>query len=180
MSTLTADPGFGRGQVLGILWKAYDAENGDGSQVLGVRKTFLDENPVSKQTLSNRTVDCICVKNTSGSALLPKTVVKFAAGSLTSVDGAADNTSILIGVVDEYLPAAGVAAGEVFWLAVSGPSEALKTSGAGTAITAGALVAASSTAGKIAAGTSPQLGTALAAAATGDTSVRVLLKTNAA
>ena len=75
MSTLTSDPKFARGQVLGILWKAYDADNGDGSKVIGQRVTFLDENPVTKKKLSNRTVDCIAVKNNSGGTLYAKQIV---------------------------------------------------------------------------------------------------------
>lgn len=182
MSTLTSDPKFARGTVLGILWKAYDADNGDGSKVIGSRVTFLDENPSTKARLSNRTVDCIAVKNASGGALLPKQIVKFKAhnGStdaqdvgLAYVSGLAATTDTLYGVVDEYLPAAGVADGEVFWLVVAGPTEVLKTSGAGTAISANAAVAISATAGSAAAGTSPLLGYAIKPAATSDTSVRV-------
>lgn len=175
MSTLTADPGFGRGQVLGILWTAYDAVNGDGSNVLGCRKTFLDTNPSTGVLLSNRTVDCICVKNTSGAAILPKTVVQFSlTAQLSSVDASATSTSVLYGVADEYLPAGGVANGEVFWLVVGGPSVATKTS---VATTAGASLGVSATAGSVAAGTSAVVGYAIEAAATGTTSVRVQVST---
>jgi hypothetical protein len=174
MSTLTADPGFSRGQVLGILWKAYDADNGDGSHVLGVRKTFRDENPTTGALNSNRTVDCICVKNSSGGALLPGTVVKFKdAALLSEVDGAATTSTALMGIVDEYLPAAGVANGEVFWVVVGGPSTVTKTS---TSVSAGAAYGLSATAGSAAAqSTNPLLGYALATSAT--TSGRILVRT---
>jgi len=178
MSTLTADPGFARGQVLGVLWKAYDADNGDGSRLTGSRKTFLDENPTLRSRLSNRTVDCICVKNSSGSALLPGQVAKFSSSaSLSEVSGLATSSDTLFGVVDEYLPAAGVANGEIFWLVITGPATVLKTSGAGTGITALGGVQVSATAGSVAAGTSPLVGYCIATAATTDTTVRVQVNT---
>lgn len=123
MSTLTADPGFARGQVLGILWKAYDSESGDGSHVVGTRKVFRDEDPKTGKLLSNRTVECICVKNTSGDPLLPRTIARLKpAAIMTEVDLLATPSDSLFGVVDEYLPAAGVPDGEVFWLVVRGPA----------------------------------------------------------
>jgi hypothetical protein len=176
MSTLTADPGFARGQVLGILWKGYDAESGDGSHLLGVRKVFRDENPSSGALQSNHTVECVCVKNTSGSALLPGQVAKFKDGAiLTEADGLATTSTALMGVVDEYLPAAGVPNGEVFWLVVSGPSTVTKTA---TSVAAGAAYGLSATAGSAAAqSTNPLLGYAIATSAT--TSGRILVRTAA-
>lgn len=175
MSTLTADPGFSRGQVLGILWKAYDAESGDGSHILGVRKVFRDENPTTGALNSNRTVECIAVKNTSGSALLPGQVAKFKNDALlTEVDGLAVAATTMMGIVDEYLPAAGVPNGEVFWLVVRGPSTVVKTA---TSVSSGAAYGPSATAGSAAAqGANAQLGFALATSAT--TSGRILVRTN--
>ncbi len=176
MSTLTADPGFARGQVLGILWKAYDADNGDGSNVVGTRKVFRDENPKTGALNSNRTVECIAVKNTSGSALVPGAVAKFKdAAILSEVDGLATTSTALMGVVDEYLPSSGVPDGEIFWLVVSGPSTVTKTA---TSVAAGAAYGLSATAGSAAAqSTNPLLGYAIATSAT--TSGRILVRTNA-
>lgn len=175
MSTLTADPGFGRGQTLGITVKLYEAENGDGSTVVGTRKVFRDESPAGVIN-SNRTVECIAVKNTSGSALLPGSVAKFKdAAILTEVDGLATTSTALMGIVDEYLPASGVADGEVFWLVVRGPSTVTKTS---TSVAAGAAYGLSATAGSAAAqSTNPLLGYAIATSAT--TSGRILVRTAA-
>lgn len=176
MSTLTADPGFGRGQVLGILWKAYDADSGDGSHIVGMRKVFRDEDPKTGALKSNRTVECIAVKNTSGSALLPGAVAKFKdAAILSEVDGLATTSSQLMGVVDEYLPSAGVANGEVFWLVVRGPSTVTKTV---TSVSNGASYGLSATAGSAAAqSTNPLLGYAIETSAT--TSGRILVRTAA-
>ncbi|NDE15091.1 hypothetical protein EBZ80_09200 [bacterium] len=176
MSTLTADPGFARGQVLGILWKAYDAESGDGSHIVGTRKVFRDEDPKTGKLLSNRTVECVAVKNTGSSALLPGQVAKFKdAAILSEVDGLAVAATTLMGVVDEYLPAAGVPVNEVFWLVVRGPSTVTKTA---TSVAAGAAYGPSATAGSAAAqGSNAQLGFAIETSAT--TSGRILVRTNA-
>jgi len=176
MSTLTADPGFGRGQTLGITLKLYEAENGDGATVVGTRKVFRDENPTTGAINSNRTVECIAVKNTSGSALVPGAVAKFKdAAILTEVDGLATTSTALMGIVDEYLPSAGVADGEVFWLVVRGPSTVTKTA---TSVSAGASYGLSATAGSAAAqSTNPLLGYAIATSAT--TSGRILVRTAA-
>lgn len=176
MSTLTADPGFGRGQTLGITVKMYESENGDGSNVVGTRKVFRDESPITGAILSNRTVECIAVKNTSGSALLPGSVAKFKDSAILSeVDGLATTSTALMGIVDEYLPAAGVADGEVFWLVVRGPSTVTKTA---TSVAAGASYGLSATAGSAAAqSTNPLLGYAIATSAT--TSGRILVRTDA-
>lgn len=192
MSTITADPGFPRGAVLGVLWKAYDAENGDGSHLIGVRKEFLDTNPATGVMQSNRPVECICVKNVSGGALLPGQVVKFKAaatsgqfsgGIIGEVDATATTTNAtpaangLVGIVDEYLPAAGVADKEVFWLVVRGPSTVLKSA---TSVSAGAAYGTSATAGEAAAhtaGTTTLVGYALETSAT--TRGRILVRTTA-
>ena len=176
MSTLTADPGFARGQTLGVTVTMYEAENGDGSTVVGVRKVFRDEDPKTGALKSNRTVECIAVKNTSGSALLPGAVAKFKdAAILSEVDGLATTSTALMGIVDEYLPSAGVANNEVFWLVIRGPSTVTKTA---TSVSAGASYGLSATAGSAAAqSTNPLLGYAIETSAT--TSGRILVRTNA-
>jgi hypothetical protein len=175
MSRLTADPGFSRGETLGITnTNVYNTPVGDGSHVLGVRKTFRDENPRTGQLLSNHTVDCICVKNTSGGALLPGEVVRFdPAVILTDTDAKATTAATLIGVVDEYLPAAGVVDDEIYWLVVDGPATVVKTA---TSVSAGGTYGLSGTAGAAAAQSSnPLLGYAIATSAT--TTGRILVKT---
>ena len=190
MSTLTADPGFARGSVLGILWKPYDAENGDGSNVLGTRKVFLDTDPKTGRLLSNRTVECVCVRNSHSAALLPKQVVRFRitptsgvafGGPMAEVVADSDTTNgsgLLLGVVDEYLPSAGVAVGEIFWVVVSGPTVVLKTT---VATTGAAPLYRSATAGSVdgTSTTNAQVGFAIDVAATSTTEVRTLVRTSA-
>lgn len=181
---MTSDPGFGRGQTLGVTVKLYEAENGDGSTVIGTRKEFRDEDPKTGQLYSNRPVECVAVKNVSGGALLPGQVVSFKAaatsgqfsgGIVGEVDALATTSSALMGVVDEYLPAGGVADKEVFWLVTRGPSTVLKTS---TSVSAGASYGLSATAGSAAAqSTNPLLGYAIETSAT--TRGRILVRTTA-
>jgi hypothetical protein len=186
MSTLTADPKFSRGQVLGLLWKAYDADVGDGLKVIGSRSLFLDESPITKKKLSNRTVECVAVKNTSGAALVPGSVVKFRAhdgaattpedAGLAYIGGVAASTDVLVGVVDEYL-SANVPVDEVCWVVVSGPAAVSKVTG--TAILAnGSVNISATTAGSATAGgAGTQVGYAIKPAASADTSVRVQVAT---
>lgn len=92
---------------------------------------FEDLNYSSKVTVhrTEHKVRCRLVKNSSGFALLPGRLALFKAGTnRTEVAGyatttAADGKSVV--VVDEWLPAAGVADGDYFWVVVEGPSEVL-------------------------------------------------------
>jgi len=139
---LQVDPPFGLGQTLGITG-ANDSLVGIsgsyGDNWCGVVKEFTDVNPITGQVRSNRRKVCIAVRNTSGIALLPKRVVRLA-GSGTALFGAADGYTAITnesfcGVVDEFLPAAGVAANDVFWVTVDGPTEvAVALSGSDVAV----------------------------------------------
>ena len=128
---LQADPPFGLGQTLGLDGvndSLYGLSTGSyGDNWVGCVKEFTDVNPVSGQVRSNRRKVCIAVRNTSGVALLPKRVVRLA-GSGKALYGAADGYAAVandpfVGVVDEFLPAGGVAANDVFWVTVDGPTE---------------------------------------------------------
>ena len=113
---LMTDPGFGRGHTLGVT----DPEQ--GTSVTGTQKAFTDSDPRTtnaSQFYSNRPVTCLAMRNTTGSAALPGTVVTFSA---TDVLNAFDNTGDLQGVVDEYLPATGCENNDVCWVVVSGPT----------------------------------------------------------
>lgn len=171
MSTLTADPGFARGQVLGITKTFYDAQVGDGSHILGVSKVFLDTDPTTQKLNSNVTVECVAVKNKTGGALLPGSVVGFSPTAvLTEVDALGTQSSLRVGVVDEYLPLAGAPADEVLWVVVSGPTTATTI---GQPINAGGEVGVSGVAGKVEEDNTKKVGVAISDAV--GTTVRVLL-----
>lgn len=140
---LQVDPPFGLGQTLGLDGvndSLYGLSTGSyGDNWVGCVKEFTDVIPVSGQVRSNRRKVCIAVRNTSGVALLPKRVVRLtssARGPATVADGyAAVANEALCGVVDEFLPASGVAANDVFWVTVDGPTEvAVALSGSDVAV----------------------------------------------
>jgi hypothetical protein len=151
MSIHNSDPWFGRGQTAlagpgryaGYEGSSAATDPRSGTSYLGSVKVFSDVDPRATNTgivLSNRLVTCVAVRNTSGVALIPGAVVKFKKSAiLTEVDGPATAVADApIGVVDEYLPASGVANGDIFWLVTSGPVAVMCS--ATFAPTAGALV----------------------------------------
>ena len=157
-----------------------------------------------KDRLTGRQIVAVPMRNTAGQAMLGKRVVQFerTAGyrSIDSFDGyAATLAEKGIGVLDEFLPAAGVADDDIAWVIVEGPVTVL-TPDAGAAfngdITVGAqLVAATAAttgttvAGRLSNVTLPgqtgstqafqmaanQVGKALSARTTGETGADLLI-----
>jgi hypothetical protein len=83
----------------------------------------------AKPARTNRQVTCRCVRNVSGGPLLPKrqgVYQKVGVNYGARVDGYVSVTAERsAGVVDEWLPAAGVPNNDLFWLVVKGPSRVL-------------------------------------------------------
>lgn len=157
---LQVDPPFGLGQTLGIDGindSLYGISGSYGANWTGCVKEFTDVNPITGQVRSNRRKVCIAVRNTSGAALLPKRVVRLA-GLGTALFGAADGYAAvandsLVGVVDEWLPAGGVANNDVFWVTVDGPTEvAVALSGSDVAVRDRLSVVTAATSGATTAG----------------------------
>ena len=167
--SLQVDPPFGLGQTWFSLGPSETVKNDSyhgiqsnalyGDNFTGCVKEFTDVNPITGQVRTNRRKVCVAVKNSSGVALLPKRVVTFSttAGKLFSeVTGySAVANEERVGVVDEWLPASGVTANDIFWVTVDGPTE-VSAALSGTDIAAGgrlaAIVAATSgatTAGRV-------------------------------
>jgi hypothetical protein len=96
-------------------------------------------------------VICRCVRNASGTTLLPKRVAKFKSDSTdpriygNQVSGYA-TIGLAGGVVDEFLPAAGVAPNELFWLVIEGPTKVTTDTQGTTTIAVGGLVIPGTTA----------------------------------
>ena len=149
--SLSNDPPFALGQTLGVSLVT------DGTGWVGCVKEFVDTNPITGTIRSNRPKVCVAVRNTSGAALLPKRVVRLA-GTGTALFGAADGYAAVageefVGVVDEFLPASGVAANDVFWATVNGPTEvAVALSGSDITVRSRLAVITAATAGASAAG----------------------------
>lgn len=95
--------------------------------IAGLVKVFADLDYSSNPALtrSQNTVTCILVRNSSGVALLPKRAVTWKVGARgKEVDGYARfcPDRAIAGIVDEWLPAAGVPNNDYFWLTVKGPT----------------------------------------------------------
>lgn len=136
---LMTDPGFGRGQTLGV------KDVSQGTSITGTQKVFTDSDPRTQKGgihLSNRAVTCIAVRNTSGAALMPGKIVAFKdTAILDEVTAPVASTAAgkLYGVVDEYLPATtGCPDKDVCWVVVSGPTAIASTV---SALKAGAVIA---------------------------------------
>lgn len=104
-----------------------DTTSTSTKSIEGLVKTFADldysVNPAVPR--SQNQVVCILVRNSSGVALLPKRAVTWKVGQRgKQVDGYAEfcPDRAIAGIVDEWLPAAGVANNDYFWLTVKGPT----------------------------------------------------------
>jgi hypothetical protein len=169
--SLLVDPPFALGQTLGV------SSTSDGTGWVGAVKEFTDINPTTGVIRSNRRKVCVAVRNTSGAALLPKKLVTFSGiGSADGQNTVAGNE--FVGVVDEFLPAAGVAANDVFWVTIEGPTEVVADAvvAAGDAVACDtAATAGAATAGRVVATTTNAIGRAIsAAAAAGDAILAVV------
>jgi hypothetical protein len=169
--SLLVDPPFALGQTLGV------SSTSDGTGWVGAVKEFTDINPTTGVIRSNRRKVCVAVRNTSGGALLPKKLVTFSGiGSADGQNTVAGNE--FVGVVDEFLPAAGVAANDVFWVTIEGPTEVVADAAvsAGNAVACDtAATAGAATAGRVVATTTNAIGRAIsAAAAAGDAILAVV------
>lgn len=122
MSAITEAALFGRGETYGTTTAT------DGVEWEGYEKWFPDSNYAAvgvKPRRSNRMVLCRIVRNISGIALLPKRLasIRLTAGDArTKVDGYATITAGRGYPIDEFLPAAGVAANDLFWIVLKGPA----------------------------------------------------------
>lgn len=170
-----ADPPFALGQTLGV------SSATDGKNWVGVVKKFPDVNPTTGVIRSNRLKTCVAVRNTSGAAILPKRVVTFdvtTAGLsvFTETKGySAVTNEERVGVVDEYLPATGVAANDVYWVTVEGPTEvAVALSGADVAVGDRLSAITAATSGATTAGRVTKSGVGAATTGAGDNGLGVI------
>lgn len=124
------------------------------AQDYGYKAYSLDLSSLTTGAIrSSNIVEGIVVKNTSGVSLLPKYTVSWKTTAIgQEVDGYVRTTAAKpAGIVDEHLPAAGVATGDIFFLVVKGPTLGFSSAAANgeNVITAGdwlhALTAAAST-----------------------------------
>lgn len=124
MAAFDINPPFPRGgtafQSSGITPTSSDAD-----QLCGRVVTFEDRDWGSRYATlrSNHLVHCLIVRNTSGGPLLPKFLAQIDANydvaGYTATDGGEGFP------IDEFLPAGGVAANDLFYVVIGGPAKCL-------------------------------------------------------
>ena len=134
--TANATGVFGLGSTFNGPTATIDTTNYAGIGLEGREAQFDDVTPATSAGATTRRSDrvkkCLLVRNVSGIALLPKRLVTYQAAYYGKrVDGYCDiDFEFAAGVVDEYLPAAGVRNGDLFWLTTQGPTLAKTSNGA--------------------------------------------------
>lgn len=103
--------------------------------------------------LTGRYTVCMVVRNLSGGLLLPKLIAKMKTdGTSREFLGQVMGLATVVGEfgfpIDEYLPAAGVAANDLFWLVVGGLATCVTAAAGDTNISTGSFVIPS-TGGKV-------------------------------
>jgi len=105
-----------------------DATDLSGIHLEGTVHVFPNADPADEMVRRNNgDVVCVCVRNTSTIALAPGRAVTWEALFRNRrVDGYCRITAEAVaGIVDEFLPSAGVAINDLFWLVVQGECRAL-------------------------------------------------------
>lgn len=123
------NPPFGLGETF-YGGETIDANDLGGVNLEGKEWVFEDINPVTGAHRTGRSKRCRIVRNVSGVALLPKRLVRFQASGTnygSRVDGYTHVPSQEGYPVDEWLPAAGVPANDLFWIVLEGPAVCILT-----------------------------------------------------
>jgi hypothetical protein len=131
----------------------------DGAQYEGKEYVFEDVAPNSPTGTfrTNRYITRRIVRNNSGGALLPKRLGKLSVAGAASQDGGSKVDGYTASPadtgfpIDEYLPAAGVAANDLFYVVTNGPALITSDASGATNFAVGQVVVpgASGTVGKI-------------------------------
>lgn len=146
-------PPFPRGTTGTFLSDPSTADTTKGAYLEGYEWEFEDldlsvTTPGAVPERSGAKVKCRVVR--AKETILPKQVLKGSVAGTTpgnytgwvNVAGAGDKP---LGVADEFLPAAGVVAGDLFWMVVEGPSRITSASGGSTNFAIGQAVVTAAT-----------------------------------
>lgn len=123
---------FERGQT-GYGGETPDANNLRFANQLGQVRVVPDQAPDGTQYSGLQTTIMLC-RNLTGAALLPSQAVLLSATAIGNTGATVTQSgtpNVFFGIVDEYLPAAGVPDDDVFWLVLKGPTTALITTSLG-------------------------------------------------
>lgn len=137
------DPGFQRGETF-YQGSTIDTNNLQGASLEGVTKVFEDLDYSTfgaKLPRTSKPVVCRVFRNMAGVNLLPKNLVQAGTGPTNQfrIAGTGVTTAApRLVAVDEFLPAAGVPNGDLFWGVIKGTAMLKTTVGAlATLISAG-------------------------------------------
>lgn len=147
------NPPFERGQTF---FQGATTNLVDGANLEGSLWTFSDldySQSGQRSARTGREVKCMVVRNRTGSAMLPKLIAKLKVdGSAYEFGGQVNGYATTVGEVgypiDEYLPAAGVPDGDLFFVVVKGPAMCTTAAAGDTTISTGSKVIPS-TGGKV-------------------------------
>lgn len=137
------------------------------AEIEGITKVFEDITwnaaGVKPARTGDRMVVCRLVRNMSGVTLYAKRLVQIDPTNPNRVTGYADTSALECYPVDEFLPAAGVPPGDLFWIVIKGPAMCLTPMDGGpfgnTSIAAGdRLQSLTTTGGSTGAGTTAKAG----------------------
>lgn len=105
--------------------------SGELTHLYGMRKVFKDIDPAAPMVVrSGDDVSMRWVMNNSGTTLARRTCVKFKTGYFgTRIGDVCGSLDIADGVVDEFIPSAGVPDGYGFWMVEEGPCQFNSTGG---------------------------------------------------
>lgn len=146
-------PPFSRGETI-YNGNPIDVNDLGGGNLEGKEYVFEVNPPIATGTLntydpSGRPVVCRCVRNRSGVNLKGARLAAYAVGSAnanlpigTGVAGYTfSDTDQVAGVIDEFLPPAGVPPNDLFWLVIDGPTRVTTPASGTISIAAGAKLA---------------------------------------
>ena len=143
------NPPFGLGETF---FQGNTPTTTDGNHILGKVWVFEDidltasgSGGTMKPKRTNHARRMMAVRNTTGSALLPKRLGKIKNDGTSyefgqEIDGYADAVTEIGYPIDEFLPAAGVADDDICWVCVGGPATVTTDASGDTNISIGAAV----------------------------------------
>lgn len=139
---------IGRGQT-GYQGAAIDTSNLLYEKNLGDVRVFNDTNPNTQARNSGFQVKCVLLRNKHNAALTPGQAIKFSTTTPGESGAPVSAVTDEFGVVDEYLPAAGVPVNDVFWCVLDGPTTVNIVTKSGAAAAGQLRMQASATSGKL-------------------------------
>lgn len=129
--------------------RTIDSNNLEGEKVKGQIRVFDDFNPTTRVLNSNLPVMAILCRNKHNAALTPGQAVLLSGTVVGETGAPVSSTTVLCGVVDEYLPAAGCPVNDLCWVVIKGPTTVNIVTNSGTKSAGQLAIGPSATTGKM-------------------------------